>query len=112
MAEKIANEELLPYFSFLGNTNWIPNKQLTPEVFINNQNVTSFGILVILPNNQNYYVSKIMSNHKFSAFAPRPTFMSPASSVTRSPENETFYKSEINSVTITPNSQLRTQIHF
>ena len=53
-----------------------------------------------------------MSNHKFSAFAPCPTFMSPAPSMTRSPKNKIFYKSEINSITITPNSQLHTQIHF
>ena len=53
-----------------------------------------------------------MFNHKFYAFAPCPTFMSPAPSMTRSPENKTFYKSEINSVTITSSSQLRTQIQF
>jgi len=53
-----------------------------------------------------------MFNHKFSAFALSPTFMSLAPSMTRSPENKTFHKREINSVTITPNSKLRTQIDF
>jgi len=50
--------------------------------------------------------------HSYYAFESRPTFESSVPSIGRSPENKTFYNSEINLVTITPNSQTRTQIHF
>jgi len=82
-------------------------QQLIPSLH-KKVNLTVFRTLTSQSKSTIVYYNFYHSFHSYSASESPPTFESPAPSIARSSENKTFYNSEINSVTSTPNSQTRT----